>query len=102
MMLGLTDRKGFVEPLKLPPGLYSSPRVSPDGTRIAFEIDDGKEATIYTYELAGRSGMQRVTFGGNNRFPIWSRMVRASHFSPIATAISRSSGSPPSAAPPNA
>jgi len=73
MVLGLTDRKGFVEPLKLPPGLYSSPRVSPDGTRIAFGIDDGKEATIHTYELAGSTGMQRVTFGGNNRFPIWSR-----------------------------
>ena len=73
MVLGLTDRKGFVEPLKLPPGLYSSPRVSPDGTRIAFGIDDGQEATIHTYELAGRSAMQRVTFGGNNRFPIWSR-----------------------------
>jgi Tol biopolymer transport system component len=47
--------------------------VSPDGTRIAFGIDDGKEAIIYTYELSGRTGMQRVTFGGNNRFPIWSR-----------------------------
>ena len=29
MVLGLTDRKGFVEPLKLPPGLYLvAPRVS--------------------------------------------------------------------------
>jgi len=70
--IGLTDRKGGVEPLKLPPAPYSSPRVSPDGTRIAFGIDDGKEAIIYIYNLSGTSAMQRVTFGGNNRFPIWS------------------------------
>ncbi len=73
MDLGLIDRKGLVEPLNLPPGSYSSPRVSPDGTRVAFGIDDGKEAIIYIYELSGTSAMRRVTFGGNNHFPIWSR-----------------------------
>ena len=46
--------------------------MSPDGTRIAFGTDDGKEAIIYIYDLSGASGMQRLTFGGNNRFPIWS------------------------------
>ncbi len=70
--IALTDRKGGVEPLKLPPGSYSSPRVSPDGRRIAFGTDDGKEAIIYIYDLSATSAMQRVTFGGNNRFPIWS------------------------------
>jgi hypothetical protein len=72
MDLGLIDRNGLVEPLKLPPGPYSSLRVSPDGTRIAVGTDDGKEAIIYIYDLSGTSAMQRVTFGGNNRFPIWS------------------------------
>ncbi|MGH9201673.1 MAG: TolB family protein, partial [Vicinamibacterales bacterium] len=72
MDLGLIDRKGLVEPLKLPPGPYLSPSVSPDGTRIAFGTDDGKEAIVYVYDLSGTSAMQRVTFGGNNRFPIWS------------------------------
>ena len=66
------DRKGGVEPLKLPPGAYASPRVSPDGTRIAFGTDDGKEAIVWIYDLSGMSAMQRLTFGGNNRFPIWS------------------------------
>jgi serine/threonine-protein kinase len=70
--LALIDRKGRIEPLKLPPGPYSSPRVSPDGTRIAFGTDDGKEAVISIYDLSGTNSMQRVTFGGNNRFPIWS------------------------------
>jgi len=70
--LALANRQGGVELLKLPPGDYLMPRVSPDGTRIAFGIDDGKEATVYTYELSNESPMRRLTYEGNNRFPIWS------------------------------
>jgi Tol biopolymer transport system component len=46
--------------------------VSPDGSRIAVGAEDGKEAVISIYDLSGTSAMQRITFGGNNRFPIWS------------------------------
>ena len=74
--LALIDRHGEVEPLHLPPGPYSRPRVSPDGQRVLFESDDGKEAVVYTYELSGASTMQRVTTGGNNRFPIWASNTR--------------------------
>jgi hypothetical protein len=70
--IALIDRSGLVEPLKLPPASYSSLRVSPDGTRLAVGVDDGKEAIVYIYELSGTSAMQRVTFAGNSRFPIWS------------------------------
>jgi serine/threonine-protein kinase len=70
--LGLIDRNGLVEPLKLAPGPYASLRVSPDGSRIAVGTDDGKEAVIHVYDLSGTSALQRITFGGNNRFPIWS------------------------------
>jgi Tol biopolymer transport system component len=68
----LIDRKGKVEPLALSPGQYLFPRVSPDGTRIVFGTDDGKEAIVWIYELSGTKAIQRLTFGGNNRFPIWS------------------------------
>ena len=70
--LALTDRKGNIERLKLPPGRYMWPRVSPDGRRAAFAIEDGAAANIYTYELSGASNVQRQTYGGNNRFPIWA------------------------------
>ncbi|MEO7134339.1 MAG: protein kinase, partial [Vicinamibacterales bacterium] len=70
--IALFDRKGGSEPLKLPPGPYLMPRVSPDGTRIAFGTDDGKEAIVWIYDLAGTTSRRRLTFGGNNRFPIWS------------------------------
>ena len=54
------------------PAPYFSPRVSPDGTRVAFGTDDGKEAIVWIYPLSGASPMRRLTFGGANRYPIWS------------------------------
>jgi serine/threonine-protein kinase len=68
----LADRKGGSERLKLPPGSYEHPRVSPDGKRVAFGTDDGKEAIVWIYDLAGTTSMRQLTFGGRNRFPIWS------------------------------
>jgi Tol biopolymer transport system component len=68
----LVDRKGGVERLKLPSGPYESPRISPDGKRIAFGSDDTKDASIWIYDLSGTTSMRQLTFGGRNRFPIWS------------------------------
>lgn len=70
--IALMDRKASVEPLKLPSGAYGYPRVSPNGSQIAFGTDDGREAVVSVYRLAGTSAMRRLTFGGKNRFPIWS------------------------------
>jgi Tol biopolymer transport system component len=70
--LALIDRKGGVEALKLPSGRYEHPRVAPNGTQIAFATDDGKEAIVWIYELGSTASMRRLTFGGKNRFPIWS------------------------------
>jgi len=70
--LALIDRKGVATPLKLPPGVYEYPRISPDGTRLVFGTSDGKSAVISTYELSGASAVRQLTFEGNNRFPIWS------------------------------
>jgi serine/threonine-protein kinase len=70
--LALVDRKGGVQPLRLPPASYQHPRVSPDGKQVAYFIDDGKESNIWLYNLSGTSAPRRLTFGGKNRFPIWS------------------------------
>ena len=66
------DRSGAVEGLKLSPGTYLFPRISGDGKKVAFETADRKEAVISIYELSGDSSPRRLTFGGNNRFPVWS------------------------------
>src|SRR5262249_43990620 len=70
--LALVDRKGGVEPLKLSPGPYLHPRVSPNGRQIAFASDDGKDATIWIYDLSAATSKRRLTVGGRNRFPMWS------------------------------
>ncbi len=69
--IGLVDRKGTITPLKVPLAPYVYPRVSPDGTMIAVGIDDGKEAVVLVYDLRS-AALQRFTFGGKNRFPIWT------------------------------
>jgi serine/threonine protein kinase len=66
------NRKGGVEQVPLPPNVYSSLRVSPDGRELAFGTDDGKEAIVWIYDLSRTSAPRRLTFGGGNRFPIWS------------------------------
>ncbi len=71
--VALSDRKGSIEPLGLPPASYVYPRVSPDGKQITLGTEDGQEAVVWVYDLAGRSGPpRRLTFGGRNRFPVWS------------------------------
>jgi Tol biopolymer transport system component len=70
--LAWVDRAGRVDRLKLPAGSYTHARLSPNGDRVVFGADDGKEANIYLYALGGGTSMQRLTFGGNSRFPIWS------------------------------
>ena len=69
--LGLVDSDGRLQPLGLPPGPFRTPRASPDGARVAFFSDDGRDAYIATYVLAGGSAIRRVTFSGKDRFPVW-------------------------------
>jgi len=68
----LTDRAGMATPVPITPGLWVHPRVSRDGTRVAIESDEGQEANVWIYDLSGASATRRLTFGGHNRFPVWS------------------------------
>jgi serine/threonine-protein kinase len=70
--LALIDRNGSQQLLKLPPAPYEYPRLSPDGKRVAFGSDDGKEAAVWIYDLSGVSSMRRLTLGSRNRHPVWS------------------------------
>src|SRR5262249_23003729 len=70
--LVLTDRNGARKPLPVPPGPYRHPRVSRDGKHAAVGVDDGREAYISIYSLSGTSPLRRLTFGGHDRFPVWS------------------------------
>jgi len=71
--LALFDRNGKSTPLGLPPRPYRSPRVSPDGKFVAFDIENATSAAVWVYELAGGTSMRQLTFGGKSRYPVWSR-----------------------------
>jgi serine/threonine-protein kinase len=70
--LALFDGKGGFERLKLPPGTYSSPRLSPDGKAVTFDQNDETNENVWVWDLAGTTAARRLTFGGRNRAPIWS------------------------------
>ena len=70
--LAFVDRSGAIEKLKVPSSLYERPRVSPDGTRVALGSGDATAANIWIYELSGASAIRQLTFGGQNRFPLWT------------------------------
>ncbi len=70
--LVIIDRKGNAEALGLGPSSYEVPRISPDGKQLAYGTDDGREANIWIYALAGTIAPRQLTFAGKNRFPIWT------------------------------
>ena len=65
------DREGQEEPMGVTPRTYSAPRVSPDGTQLAFRALDGED-DIWTYHL-GRQTSQRLTYHpSGDGDPVWT------------------------------
>jgi Tol biopolymer transport system component len=71
------DRNGTEQPLPTPPHNYGEPQLSPDGRHVALDIAEvGKQGgpgvtDIWIYELM-RDTLTRLTFEGNNNFPVWT------------------------------
>ncbi|MBL7960817.1 serine/threonine-protein kinase [bacterium] len=66
-------RDGKITPLALPPQPYNTPRISPDGTKLAVSIGlvAGSDNDVWIYDL--RSGsFNRLTFDKKAFDPIWS------------------------------
>jgi serine/threonine-protein kinase len=69
-MLFWVDRSGNAEKLPLPPRSYLHPRISPDGEKLAIEIE-GANHDCYTYDFA--SGvLANITADGISHWPLWS------------------------------
>src|SRR5262249_3821997 len=66
-VLALVDRNGVRKPLNIPPGLYSQPRLSPHGTRLAVDRDDGKNRDIWIYDFNDAGPIKKLTFEGHNQ-----------------------------------
>jgi dipeptidyl aminopeptidase/acylaminoacyl peptidase len=70
--LALYDTNGGVESLNLPPMLYESPRISPNGQEIAVSTLDDDNVNVWLYDLARKTPLRQLTLQGRNRHPIWS------------------------------
>jgi serine/threonine-protein kinase len=70
--LAWVDRQGREEALPAPVRPYSWVRVSPDGTRVAMEVQDPDNTDIWIYDLARRTST-RLTFASEpDRWPLWT------------------------------
>jgi len=66
------DSSGKTEPLVSTPGLYFTPRFSPDGKRLALSITAGKGTDLHVYDPQ-REAMSHLTFNGQENFnPVWT------------------------------
>jgi len=64
------DRESNVEPIAAPPRQYQSPRLSPDGTKIAISALD-EDVDIHIWDLMS-ARLTRLTFDpGQDRWPLW-------------------------------
>ncbi len=65
------NREGREEPLTAEPRPYTYPRISPDGTRIALEVQD-RDDDIWIWDIA-RETLTRLTFDpAIDRYPAWT------------------------------
>jgi Tol biopolymer transport system component len=63
---------GKTMPLLVKPGLYYSPRLSPDGQRLAIGIDSGKGQEIYVYDRQRDVQIRLTDTEQASADPVWS------------------------------
>jgi serine/threonine-protein kinase len=64
------DRNGKAEPVPLAAKSYLHPRLSPDGRRLAIEIE-GPSHDLYVYDF-DRGVLANITTDGVSHWPVWS------------------------------
>ena len=66
------DRAGRRTPLRSTPANWGNPHFSPDGTRLAIEINDGKQLAVWVYEWAHDRLWQLTLNAAQNQKPVWT------------------------------
>ncbi|HEY6148495.1 MAG TPA: hypothetical protein VIZ69_12380, partial [Thermoanaerobaculia bacterium] len=66
------DRSGKEEKLPLQPGVYSNPRLSPDGKVLALVVDEGARESVWTYDFARGILSTLVPEPGRSFNPTWT------------------------------
>ncbi len=71
LQLVWVDRSGRTTPVVEERGDYSYPRISPDGEKLALELDAGNTFDTWIYDI-GRGTRIRLTSEGDSSFPAWT------------------------------
>jgi Tol biopolymer transport system component len=79
------DRDGRETPLPLPEAIYSSPRLSPDGTRLALRKCEGASCKIFLYNLHRKVLSPFTPEPGRFFNPVWSPDGRRLAYSGFST-----------------
>jgi len=66
--IGWLDSSGGIQPLLAKPGMYTQPRLSPDGRKLSF-LGEGQD--VYIYDL-DRDTIGRLTFTGHANSAVWA------------------------------
>ena len=74
--------------MKLPPGLYTDPALSPDGRFVALVIRDATGSHVWVHDLE-RGLSEKRTFEGVDAYPAWSRDGRYLIFTRGGNALMR-------------
>jgi eukaryotic-like serine/threonine-protein kinase len=82
------DRKGHEEPTGAPVRAYGTPRLSPDGTRVAAEIYDQSTNDIWIWDFPGET-LRRLTFDpAGDGMAVWTPDGRQIIFQSRRTSVS--------------
>ena len=65
------DRLGREQPVGASGGTYFTPRLSPDGRRVAVVVQGDDRDDVWLYDVV-RNFWNRFTTDGNNGFPVWT------------------------------
>jgi serine/threonine-protein kinase len=70
--MSLLDASGKTETILPNPGMYYSPRFSPDGRKLAFAIEAGNGSDIFVYDFASHSTTRLTFTQQGNIEPLWT------------------------------
>ena len=66
------DREGRASPVLDQPGLYRSPRISPDGSRVAVMLNDRGNQDIWVIDADRGTRTRLTSYDGNDGNPLWT------------------------------
>jgi Tol biopolymer transport system component len=67
------DRDGNEEPLPVDPDLYRSPKISPDGAKVALAINKGGNEDIYVWDILMGTWTRLTSHEASDDNPLWIR-----------------------------